>query len=177
MRKVLPFSSSSSLKPFSATSRISAEATSKLSRAQDLANERSKIGEVSSIRARENSLQSRPLLVVVTLVEIERHCPLAIFHVAGRTDDQRCVQSIENGVAMTTLSMCHPMSTLHSPSVGGERKTQGHAASQLRQIAHILMTRTTELSLTGRRALPSLPSRQCLRCQQNIARDAVPVVP
>jgi hypothetical protein len=58
---------------------------------------------VSSIGAREDPLQGSSLLVIATLVQIERDLPLTVFHVAGRVCDQRRVQTIERGVTMTTL--------------------------------------------------------------------------
>jgi len=42
-----------------------------------------------------------------------------------RICDQRRVQTIENGVAMITLSICHPTTTLHSPPLVVRGKCKG----------------------------------------------------
>src|SRR5208337_1886052 len=71
--------------------------------AENLADERAQIGDVSPVGARENPLQGGSLPVIAAVVQIERDLPLAILHVAWGVSDQRRVQAVENGVAMTAL--------------------------------------------------------------------------
>src|ERR1700756_5157102 len=68
---------------------------------QNLGDQRCQIGKVSSLGAREDSLQGSSLLVITTLVQIQSDLPLTVFHVARRVYKQRRVQTIERRFTVT----------------------------------------------------------------------------
>src|SRR5262249_38597493 len=55
---------------------------------QDLTKQGAKIGNVTAVGSGKDALQGSPLLVVTTLVQIERDLPLTVLHVARYIGDQ-----------------------------------------------------------------------------------------
>ena len=90
-----------------------------------------RFGEVTTRLPRENATQGLLLRRVRALVQVERQLPIAILHVAGGVDEQGHIETIETHAIALTGVPCQRTRAVQLPSVGGEKKTHGHAASQL----------------------------------------------